>query len=245
MCIIQKHTCVCHYGDKAKVLLVRRVRCAIIGRDCPNPKVVVVEKCVDFHTEAIAARARSYDCAVCSVKNPDTGAVDEDEAFASIGKDGLTEFHHLDKQRQSGRTYFLNREYRTGYVDPKEEYTAELYHTGNHFRLAGEEDSGMVEFDMLEEEERRYVEHFDDPTPKLYLPSGERDTQGEYQDFRKWEHPTDTRYRVNQDLGLPIEATRPGYRHAPGIKYPYYFPPGTHGQRQNPIRLSSSDEDLK
>lgn len=225
MCVIQNHTCVCPYTDHPKLFLSRKIVCApsVQCETRDNPTETEFFYCDDFHISREARRI-PYHCAVCYATEypdppgergrpagkrehpPPLSPEEQERAFELMDKEKLTEFHHLDKQRGSGRTYFLQPSYRSGFIDLRDEYTAELYRTGNDFLKDRDENGELI---PTPNGQTQGVEYPDDPTPRLYLANGEVDKVGEYKQARANESATDPKYKLGDDWGLhPPPANR-------------------------------------
>lgn len=215
MCEILQHTCVCPYQDNPKVMLLRKIVCPVPvqcpDREAPPRRSVVL--CNQFHIGG-QSRMIPYHCAACDTEDPyhperEKGRPAEHrehvqrtpaelaQAFGFMDDDFLTEFHHLAKKRATGRIYWTFDQYRTGIIDPDEEYTPELYLTGNDFIQ-----DGNGELKAISNGSQRGIKHEEDPTPQLFRSDGERDRAAEHKQARAKQHKDDKRYRMRWDEGL-------------------------------------------
>lgn len=211
MCREETHSCPCLYRGHAKLYFVRKIVCPP-DKDCrirndPDPKTI--NQCRNFHTDG-----EPYVCAICRSDNVVLGlnrgtpasTEEVERALEHMDADYLSELHHLVKQRQSGRRYFLQDDYRTGCVHIGEEFSAELYRTGNSFT-----EDNMGDLQVIANSDSRGVTYEQDPSQPIYVGGqrGVRNYRAEMRQSRALERPGDQRYNGALDDGGDTETFSP------------------------------------
>lgn len=203
MCRKEMHTCPCGYFGHAKLYFVRNIVCPP-EKECRirnDPDERIIHQCRNFHIDG-----QPYVCAICRCEDvlvsSRATAEEVERALEHMDHDHVSELHHLAKQRRSGRRYFLLETYRTGYVDIFDEYSAEIYRTGNSFT---EERDDLI---PVPNDQPRGVGYEPDPSQPLYVPGTRRvrDHDAECRESCAMESQWDQRYNQALDDGGASES---------------------------------------